>query len=153
MLIHVKKWKVSLTAVLRGSAARWRISIPMCDHDTGCNRTCTYSPGWPSLSGCIGLHLFLYIIHRTAIDRWLVMSHSNTPPVQICISRKHLPRINLSWSTRQDFLKIPSLWEAALETKRRFFSNIILESNVTPNITSALYDKVIRLLQYCSANS
>ena len=35
----------------------------------------------------------------------------------------------------RDFLKIPSLWEAALETKRRCFSKINLESNVTPNIT------------------
>ena len=34
-----------------------------------------------------------------------------------------------------DLLKIPSLWEAALETKRRCFSKVILESNVTPNIT------------------
>ena len=49
--------------------------------------------------------------------------------------RKHLPRSDLSWNTRQDFLKIPSLWEAALETERRCFSKVILESNITPNIT------------------
>ena len=42
---------------------------------------------------------------------------------------------NLSWNTRQDFLKIPSLWEAALETERRCFSNVNLESNVTLNIS------------------
>ena len=47
---------------------------------------------------------------------------------------KHLPRSDQSWNTRQD-LKIPSLREAALETERRFFSKVILESNVTPNIT------------------
>ena len=47
----------------------------------------------------------------------------------------HLPRSDLSWNTRQDFLKIPSLWEAALETEWRCFSNVISESNVTPNIT------------------
>ena len=81
------------------------------------------------------------------------MWHSNTPPVRNrtsltaqsslrCVSaaeqyktRKHLPRNDLSWNTLLDFLKIPSLWEAALETKRRCFSNAILESNVTPNIT------------------
>ena len=48
---------------------------------------------------------------------------------------KHLSMSDLSWNTRQDFLKIPSLWEAALETKRRCFSKVILESNVTRNIT------------------
>ena len=93
------------------------------------------------------------------------MSHSNTPPVRNrapltarsnslrCESvaehytaeensktgktkpRNHLSRTDLSWNTRQDFLKIPSLWEAALETKRKCFSKVILESNVTPNIT------------------
>ena len=47
--------------------------------------------------------------------------------------RKHLPRSDLSWNTRQDF-KIPSLWEATQETNRRCFSKVILESNVTPNI-------------------
>ena len=49
--------------------------------------------------------------------------------------RTHLPRSDLSWNTRQDFLKIPSLWEAALETDRWCFSKAIFESNVTPNIT------------------
>ena len=37
---------------------------------------------------------------------------------------KHLPRSDLSWNTRQDFLKIPSLWEAALEAERRCFSKV-----------------------------
>ena len=41
--------------------------------------------------------------------------------------RKHLSRSDLSWSTRQDFLKIPSLSEAALETKRRCFSKVSLD--------------------------
>ena len=49
--------------------------------------------------------------------------------------QKHLPMSNLSWKTRQDFLKIPSLWEAALETEWRCFSKVNLESNVTPNIS------------------
>ena len=49
--------------------------------------------------------------------------------------QKHLPMSNLSWNTRQDFLKIPSLWESALETERRCFSKVNLESNVTPNIS------------------
>ena len=93
------------------------------------------------------------------------MSQSNTPPVRNqapltawssslrCVSsaehqtakqysktgrtkpQSHLPRSNISWNTRQDFLKIPGLWEAALETETRCFSKVILESNVTPNIT------------------
>ena len=48
--------------------------------------------------------------------------------------RKHLLWSNLLWNCRQDFLKIPSLWEAALETEHRCFSKVILETNVTPNI-------------------
>ena len=96
--------------------------------------------------------------------RW-EMSHSNTPPVRNwapltarssslrCVSaaehqiaeqysktgrtnpRKHLPTSALSWNTHQDFLKIPSLCEAALEAERRCFSKVIFESNVTPKIT------------------
>ena len=49
--------------------------------------------------------------------------------------QNYLPMSNLSWNTRQDFLKIRSLWEAALETERRCFSKVNLESNVTPNIS------------------
>ena len=86
------------------------------------------------------------------------MSHSNTPPVRNrapltarssslrCVSaaehqtaeqysktgrtkpRKHIPKSDLSWNTRQDF-KIPSLCEAARETERRCFSKVIFESN------------------------
>ena len=46
-------------------------------------------------------------------------------------------RSNLSWNTYQDFLKIPSHWEAALGTEWRCFSKVILESNVTLNITTS----------------
>ena len=93
------------------------------------------------------------------------MSHSNTPPVRNrarltarssslrCVSaaqhqtaeqysrtgrtkpRKHLPRSDLSWNTCQDFHRIPSLWEAALETERRCFLKVIFESNVTHKVT------------------
>ena len=110
-------------------------------------RTGSYGPGGASLSGCIGLHLILYSIQKTAKDRRWAMSHSNTPPVRNrapqtarsrslrCVSaadhhtaeqysktsrtkpRKHLSRSDLSWNTRQDILKIPSIWAAALETK------------------------------------
>ena len=58
---------------------------------------------------------------------------------------KHLPINDLSWNTHQDFLKIPSLWEASLETQQRYFSKIILESNVTLNWTmsSDLFSTVL----------
>ena len=39
----------------------------------------------------------------------------------------------LSLNARKDFLKIPSLWEAPMETELGFFSKIILESNGSPN--------------------
>ena len=151
----------------------WAIRIynvnPLVGICIGCEyaytRTGTYGPGRASLSVCIGLHLILYSIHRTATDRRWAMSHSHTPPVMNrapltarsnslrCIRaaehhtaeqysktgrtkpQKHLSRSDLSRNTRQDFLKIPNLWEAALETKRRCVSKVILESNVTPNIT------------------
>ena len=104
-------------------------------------------------------------VDRTATDRRWKMSQSNTPHVRNRASlttrssslrrisaaehhteeqyfktgrtkpQKHLSRSDLSWNTRQDFLKIPSLWEAALETKRRCFSKVSLEQNVTQNIT------------------
>ena len=48
--------------------------------------------------------------------------------------RKHLSKSNLSLNTRQDFLNMPNLWEASLETERRCFSKVILESNATPSI-------------------
>ena len=106
-----------------------------------------------------------YTLHSTATDRRWAMTHLNTFPIKKlaplttrscslrCVSaaehyteeqcsktgstkpREHLPNSDLSWNTGQDFLKPPSLWEAALETKRRCFSKTILESNVTPNIT------------------
>ena len=105
-------------------------------------------------------------VHNTATDRRWARSHSTTPPVKKlaplttrssclrCVSAaehhtveqypktgrtkplKHLQRSTLSWNIRQDFLKIPNRWEAALETERRFFrSKVIFESNVTPIIT------------------
>ena len=110
------------------------------------------------------MHLILFSIHNTATDGRCARSHLNTPPVKTlaplttrssslkCASTadhhtaeqyyktgktnplKHLPRRNLSWNTCQDF-KIPSHWEAFLETEQRCFSKVILESIVTPNIT------------------
>ena len=121
----------------------------------------------------------LYSIHSIATDRRRAMSHSNTPPVRNraplttrsgslrCVSaaehhtaehysktgrtksKMHLPRSDPSWNTRQDFLKIPNLWEAAPETEQRCFSNVILESNVTPNITrsSDSYSTVLPIIK------
>ena len=105
----------------------------------------TYDTGRAPLRRCTWLHLILLSIHKTATDRRWEMSHSNTPLVRNrapltarssrlrCVSaaehltaeqyfktgitkpRKHLPRSDLSWNMRQDFIKIPSLCEAALE--------------------------------------
>ena len=145
-------------ALLRGSAARKRISKPMCAQSTACN------PHWHirSLKSIIkGVHpIAPDLIQLTQYCHGSTMSksHSNTPPVSNraplttrsssprCVSaaehhtaeqysktdrtkpRKHLPRSDLSWNTRQDFLKAPSLSEAAIETERRCFSKVILES-------------------------
>ena len=43
--------------------------------------------------------------------------------------RKHLQISNLSWKTRQDFLKTPSLWGVALKIERRFFSKFKCHSH------------------------
>ena len=51
--------------------------------------------------------------------------------------RQHLPSSDRSWNIRQDFLKIPSLWEAALKTERQCFSKVILASNITQNISGS----------------
>ena len=87
----------------------------------------------------------LPVIHRAPLTAWssslrcvtaaeqrTAEQYSKTGRTKL---RKHLPRSDLSWNTRQDFFKIASLWEAALETERRCYSKVILESNVTPNIT------------------
>ena len=52
--------------------------------------------------------------------------------------RKHLSIINLSIHNSPDFLKISSLWEAALKTERSGFSKFILGRNVTPIISSGV---------------
>ena len=116
------------------------------------------------LSGYTRSYTAFKVLPQIDHRRW-VMTRSNTPSVRKrapltkrssslrCVSAtehhtaeqcyktgktkpwKHLPRSDLSWNTRQDFLKIPSLWEAALETERRFVSKVILESNDSPNIS------------------
>ena len=49
-------------------------------------------------------------------------------------TRKHLSRSDKSLNTRQDSFKLQSLWKASSETKFSC-SNVILESNVTPNVS------------------
>ena len=60
--------------------------------------------------------------------------------------RKHLPASDLSWKTHQDFLKIQVfeklLWKPSEDTSQRSFGMKC----------HSQYDKVIRLLQYSSAN-
>ena len=150
---------------MRGSAAGRHESIQMYNQSTVCNPDWEQVTGRAPQSGCFGLHLILCSIHNTATDRRWERSQLSTPPAKKqapltmrssslrCVSaakhhtaeqysktgktklQKHLPMSNLSWNTRQDFLKIPSLWEAALETEQRCFSKVNWESNVTPNIS------------------
>ena len=49
-----------------------------------------------------------------------------------------LRKSDCSWNTFQDFLMIPSLSAAALETEWRWFSTVILASNVAPNVTKSV---------------
>ena len=58
----------------------------MCDQLVRVTLTGTYGAGRAPYSGCIGLHLILYIIHSTATYRRWAMSHSNTPPVRRYVS-------------------------------------------------------------------
>ena len=112
-------------------------------------------------------HLILYSIHRTATDRWWAMSHSNTHPVRNRVPltarssnlrwvsaaehhtaeqysktgrikpRKHLPRSDLSWNTRQHslcasrhqvFVKLPyKPSEDPSKHVRRYWYNILFQ--------------------------
>ena len=136
----------------------------MCDQSTACNPHWHTQSRYSTNKRVHRLTPDIAYTGLPTDRRWEI-SHSNTPSARNrapltarssslgCVSaaehqtaeqysktgktkpRKHLPRIDLSWNTRQDFLKIPSLWEAALETERRCFSKVIFESNVTPKTT------------------
>ena len=119
----------------RGGAKVYRCAIKA----PRVTRTGTSGTGRAPQSGCFGLHLILYSIHSTATDRRWERLQLSTPAAKNqaplttrssslrCVSAaehhtaeqyskigktkptKHLPMSNLSWNTRQDFLKIPSL--------------------------------------------
>ena len=128
--------------------ARRRISIPMCDQSSACNphwhiraRYCTTKRVHRVTPNLIQHTKYC---HRSMMTNF-TLKHS---PVRKrssltarfsslwCVSAvehrtansasktgrtkpwKHLPRSNLSWNTRQEFLKTPSLWEDALKTER-----------------------------------
>ena len=104
-------------------------------------------------------------MYNTATDRWWAWLHSKTSQAKKtalqtglssslrCESaaehhtseqystpgrtklQKDLRRSDRSWNTCQDFLMIPNLWAAAVETEWRCFSNVFSASKVTPNIT------------------
>ena len=82
-------------AVLRGSAAGRRISIPMCDQSTACNPDWHIGTGRAPQSGCIGLHLILYSIHNTATDRRWERLQLSMPP-----AKKQAPLTTRSSSLR-----------------------------------------------------
>ena len=111
-------------------------------------RAGTYYKGNALLRRCIGL-LLVNSMHNSSTDRRWARLHSKTPPARKpallttlssslrCESaaehhtaeqyyktgrtkiQKDLTRSDRSWNTCQDFLMIPSLWAAALETERR----------------------------------
>ena len=162
--VHTIQYRVNKKgpSVLRGSAARRVISIPMCNQSTACTCTGTFDTGITSYSGCIETHLILYSTHSTATDKRWAMSHSRISPFTKlspltirssnlrCVSaaehhtaeqyskttmtklQKLLPRSDPSLNNFLNFLKIPSIWEAAVDNEQRCISNVVLESNVTP---------------------
>ena len=166
-------------ALLRGSAARRRISEPMSDHSAGCN-PCRHIRHRKSTIK-IGQRVTpdLYNIHNTATDRRCARSHSNTPPVKKlaplttkssslrCVSVaehhtaeqcsktgstkpvKHLPRNSLSWNTCQDFLAQDTKPLRSCSGNR---AKMLLKSLLGIKCHSQ-YNKVIRLLQHSSANA
>ena len=69
------------TAILRGSAERRHISVPMCDHSTACNTHWHIRHRKSTIKMVHGLHLILYSIYNAATDRRCVMSHSYAPKV------------------------------------------------------------------------
>ena len=82
---------------------------------------------------------------ESAAEHHIAEQYSKTGRTKL---QKDLRRSDRSCNTCQDFLMIPSLWAAALETERRRFSKVILASNVTPNITRSaetLPQRVFRL--------
>ena len=122
----------------------------------------------------MGLLLILYSIHKTATDRRLEMLNSSTSPArklaQMTTLSKSQRFLRKPWSVVEvkspealhqerrimqcssGLLKIPSLWEAALETERRCVSKVILSSNVTPKISRSTL-RLYRLLQNSATQS
>ena len=56
-------------AILRGSAARRRIGIPMCNQSTTCNPHWHIRSRLSTIKRVIGLHMILYSILNTVTDR------------------------------------------------------------------------------------
>ena len=83
-IVNEGHWLVNKsTEVLWGSAARRRISIPMCDQDPACNQH------WHTRSRKSTIKWvhratpdLIQHIHSTVTDRRCAMSHSNTAPVR-----------------------------------------------------------------------
>ena len=137
----------------------------MCDQSTTCNPHWHTQQRQSTKRGWIGRHLTLNIMILLQIDDVQCFTQTHTPvkkraPLITRSSRlrfvsaaehhsterysntgrtkpqsKASPRSNLSRNTLQDFLEMPSLWKATLETELRCLTKIIFELNVTPNIS------------------
>ena len=129
----------------------WSTKAPQVTHAS------TYGKGNALLKECIGLPLILNSMHNYATYRWWARLQSKTRPARKpallttlssslrCESaaehhtaeqcsktrktkqQKNLRRSNRSWNTWKDFLMIPNLQAAPLETEQRCFSNVIFD--------------------------
>ena len=70
--------------------------------------------------------------HESAAEHHTAEQYSKTGRTMF---QNDLRRGDRSWNTCQEFLVIPILWAVALDTERRCFSEVILASNVTTNMT------------------
>ena len=140
-------------------------------------RTGTYGTGRAPYKGCIGLHLILYSIHNTEIDRRCARSHANTPPVKKlaplttrssslkCVSAAEHQTAEQYSKTGKKKPKASPKKQSIMEyltglpqdTKplRRCSGNrakMLFKSHFGIKCNSQ-YNKVIRLVQYSTANS
>ena len=153
----VREMKVQLNCEV---LQRGGLSIPMCDQSTAVIRTNMHTTrarhhkegalGYTLSSTaytCItatdrrwtiirsSTHQFkkndTLIMQRSSSFRCVSAAEHHTAEQWAKTGRTKPPKASLSLNTRQDFLKIPSLWEAALVTERRCFSKEkIFSSNV-----------------------
>ena len=135
---------------MRNSTARRRKRVPMS------NRSTTSDTRWYTRQRYVPPYVppdKLELLRTPSSNLWcesapeLRTAEQYYKIIRTKFKKNDLRRSDRSKNTYQDFMKIRSLWAAALETRRNCFSNVILSSRVTQ------YNKVIRLLQDSSIQS